>query len=379
MISKTKIAVLLTALVAIGMFLVSAPSAFADESGRCGGHVSTGQELFQEWQGEGVTSPAAGIVKSAGYHAEDDDLKSWMTERVVKAKLAASVTLVDYGCHPGEIFGAGTRHFAKGVSVMVALPHNVAKSDLCSVKYLKKLKRLKKQKKYKVLKKLTRCERREVTVSSVGKVNCSNPLEGKVTVVLYVKVEKERKRHGHRHGHHKTSEGDTCSGKSVNNGNGSAGNCNVNVCVGQNNCNTTVDVPPCTTCGPPPVCTTCGPPPCTTCEPPKQQPPIVTNLETINDMLASRDGQHYKRTICFEAFPAPGGSLSDLEVVLRVENGEVFGSEAEYRGGNKFCQLYESPSETGTETYWGWARDKKTGLTAESEHKTFPVKSPPTF
>lgn len=121
------------------------------------------------------------------------------------------------------------------------------------------------------------------------------------------------------------------------------------------------------------TCKNCPPPQC------EAQAPIVTNIETINDMEASANGHHHTRYISFEVFPAPGESLSDLEVALRVDKGEVFGNEAEFVGGHKFRQLYESPSETGTETYWGWARSKVTGLTGESEHKTFPIIAETTF
>lgn len=366
----------LIALMVIGSLLpVFASSAYADSSGRCGGHVTTGKELYEEWRGEGVTSQAAQVVKSAGYHAEDDDLKSWMHERVVKAKLAKSVTLVDYGCHPGELFGVGTRDFAKGVTVMIALPKKLSKSDLCSAKYRKKLKRLRKHKKYKRLKRLKGCKRIVVTAGAVGKVNCSNPLAGKVKVVLIVKKHKKRKQRHHRPRHKQPPSG-SCNGNNVNNGNGSAGNCNANICVGQNNCNVVVPPPVCTTCEPPPP----PPPPPPNCKekPDQKKCKPTIEIETINDMLASRDGHHYKRYICWDVYPGAESSLGSIETRLYIHYSVKLGG-VEYRGGNEFCQFVESSSEPVLEEYHAWARDTNTQAFGESAYETFPIKNPPSY
>ncbi len=172
MAKTAKIMVTALTLVVFGAIFASSASAF----GQCGGSVSTGSELFHEWQAMGVTSQAGEIAKSAGFHRMDGSLSHWMNERVVKAKLASTASPEDFGCNPGTVFSVGPRAIAKGTPVMVVLPLKFAKGDVRFTPH-KGFKRV------------------VVSVRVVGKTDCSNPLKGTVRVVIYVKVVKHHPHH----------------------------------------------------------------------------------------------------------------------------------------------------------------------------------------
>jgi hypothetical protein len=135
-------------------------------------------------------------------------------------------------------------------------------------------------------------------------------------------------------------------------------------------CNGSPPPPSCNNCQPPPCQVECQPP-CTTCTP----PPIVTNLETINDVEVNG-----YRTICAEFYAPAGESLNDLTIKFRAEYGS-FAGNLQYKGGAKVCDKYTAPSEVpsgGHEIYSAFVRDNITGLTAE-ETKTFPIKQETPF
>ncbi len=190
--AKAKVTIVLVAILAIGAIFSASASAF----GQCGGSVSTGSQLLHSWQVMGVTSQASEIARSAGFHSEDGSLSSWMKERVVKANLASAASPEDFGCHPGTVFSVHHRTLGKGTPVMVALPLKMSKGDVRTSPH-------------------KGFHPQAFWANAVGKSTCSNPLKGKVRVILFVR--------NHKKHHPKSAIAKECvAGKVI----ASSGNCN---------------------------------------------------------------------------------------------------------------------------------------------------------
>jgi hypothetical protein len=157
--------------VVTGLIMTSNALASSQRStfGQCGGTVYSGSQLLASWNQMGVSSQAASIAASAGFHRMDNSLAVFMKQRVVRASLARSASPIDFGCHPGTVFSVGPRLIPAGTPVMVALPAQLSKTN-SSVVARKGF------------------VRRMFTVHAVGKSNCSNPLRGVVKIWLWVKV-----------------------------------------------------------------------------------------------------------------------------------------------------------------------------------------------
>jgi|GEM_PF-4655965 len=399
-----------TAPLAVVGLVFAATMAFSASSasayGQCGGAVSNGSAIYKSWQAMGVVSQAQEVVESAGFHRMDGSLKSWMKERVVKAKLASSASPVDYGCQPGNLFSVGKRTQAKGTPVLVALPLKYAKTDIRSTPH-KGYKRI------------------VVSVHIVGKTDCSNPESGVVRVVFYIKI-KVVKHHPKKHHKkpHKKKPAPECSSKSPNGGGGNCvqqevtvkptqecgaenhsttgctqttitivnncgnvdyessgnvnqgGNCNsggTETCVGQGNCttheeetcvNNSCNVPP------PPEEKPCGCKPKEPEEPEKPKPvaPKV-ELETINDFETNE-----QTVICARVTAPAGDSLS----VTFYGGSSSFANhgEGKLRAGtsNEWCDTLTVSSEPGTAHLKVVVMDNTTGLSGEDE-KSAPIKA----
>lgn len=169
--------------VVVGAILVFASSAFAstDSSsmalrGQCGGQIHSWQQYMNNLAVFGAVAQAANVNRSAGYSPRDGSFRQWLKERVVYTRLAAPVTITNYGCNANGLFGAGKKHLTKGWPVLVTLPVKFSKSDV----------RMAPKRGYKAI---------IFRVHLVAQASCTNPGKAIVKVVIYVKVKAKPKKH----------------------------------------------------------------------------------------------------------------------------------------------------------------------------------------
>lgn len=231
----------LIALMVIGSLLAVPANAFAtnghqDHQGACARSTTSISEGVSDLQFNGVLEEFANAV---GIHGFDGSLTKQMDEQLVVGKIAKAVDTENTGCDgAGGIFDAGIRHLYKGEEVALKAPAKFGK-EVCRHPSAK-------------------CKKIRITVHVVFPLSCWNK-NHQVTIEVFIWVRKPKRPHHHHHKHHhhhhkcgcKTpppppSGGGSCNGNNVNNGTGSAGNCNI--CTGVNVCNETPPPPP-----PPPV------------------------------------------------------------------------------------------------------------------------------
>lgn len=152
-----------------------APKASANAQGQCSGPRSTvaktQAQLLANLRAEGVVSQASRVFKSAGYSPVDENVKTWLNTRVVAAKLAKSATVGNFMCKGGRLSPTSKRTLAKGTLVHVALPANLSKADVRTTKP----------------KNTAGWVKKVICVRAVAQTSCSNPITGKVCVVVWVK------------------------------------------------------------------------------------------------------------------------------------------------------------------------------------------------
>lgn len=239
MFTKSKIVVLiLAAFMALGIFAANAyaTNGHQDHQGACARSTTSISEGVSDLKFNGVLETFANAV---GIHGFDGSLTKQMDEQLVIGKIAKAVDTENTGCDgAGGIFDAGIRHLYKGEEVALKAPAKFGK-EVCRHPS-------------------ANCKKIRITVHVVFPVSCWNK-NHQVTIEVYIWVRKPHHHHHHHHHkhhhhhHHKcgcqkppppppSTPGGNCNGNNVNNGTGSAGNCNI--CTGVNVCNENNE-PPC--------------------------------------------------------------------------------------------------------------------------------------
>ncbi len=157
-------------------FVMMANTASANSRGQC--NVSPGNTVTStsEWLGvlrkEGVTGQVGRVFNSAGYRSYDQNLRQWMSQRVIRTKSHRSFRAVDYGCRGGNLFSVGIRSYGKGKQIFVVMPLKYSKADFRTRKsggYTKKV---------------------AISVKVIGLSDCGNPVIGTTTIIVWVKGSK---------------------------------------------------------------------------------------------------------------------------------------------------------------------------------------------
>lgn len=354
--TKSKVVtIILIALMAIG---ISATNAYAGTDGHQAHEGACARSTTSIPKGVGdlqFNNVLTQFAEAVGIHGYDGSVKRQMEEKLVQGTVAHSTSTTNHGCqeNTGVVFGGlEPKHLEKGEAVIFRVPPQYGK-EACKHPSSK-------------------CERVRITVHTVFPFGCWNLNTGTIEVFVWIRKRKHHPHHHHKHHHphHKKpcgcsktptpsppppSTGGECSGNNVNNGTGSAGNCNI--CTGVNVCNPVVthEEPPCT---------------CTT----KPSPPEIVSELHIQELYPN------ERITFYTVVKAPSGDhLTILFFVGKNENIWFNPSEINvpsFGGQNKFETYLYSSSYPGVEYVHTKVIDQTTGLEAESVQKVETLPAP---
>jgi hypothetical protein len=333
MFTKSKIVVpILAAFLALGIFAGNAyaTNGHQDHQGACARSTTSISEGVSDLKFNGVLETFANAV---GIHGFDGSLTKQMDEQLVIGKIAKAVDTENTGCDgAGGIFDAGIRHLYKGEEVALKAPAKFGK-EVCRHPS-------------------ANCKKIRITVHVVFPLSCWNK-NHEVTIEVFIWIRKPHHHHHkhHPHHHHKHHHkcgcvktpppppGGNCNGNNVNNGTGSAGNCNI--CTGVNVCNENNE-PPCK---------------CTTEEP--KEPPTIKNVYKIQEVKTNEEIQFYSDLY------APSGD--EVVLTFETEYGKFTPEKfvvPSYGAKSHFVTTYKAPSEALTDEVCVTALDKTTGKEA---------------